>query len=146
MREAKAAFQDCIDSGFDKSSESWLIYTAIRNKKYNGIRGAKRAALEGFMLDNPLSQCEENKIDLLEIDGIKCTDNSEIASGLNQYFSTIGIKLHNEANIAPIIQNHQAASSDEKTVDSYPKFNFQKVPNVEVSKVLHSLRSRKKGV
>ena len=157
MREAKAAFQDFIDSGFDKFSESWLIYKAIRNKKNNAIRDAKRAALEGILHDNSLTQWEkikifkgtntdqENKIDELEIDGTKCTDNLEIANGLNQYFSTIGIKLNDEASIASIIQNHQADSCDDKTVFSYPKFTFQEVSNVEVSKVLHSLKSRKNG-
>ena len=60
MREAKAAFQDFIDSGFDISSESWLIYKAIRNKENNAIRGAKRAALEVILHDNPLNQLGEN--------------------------------------------------------------------------------------
>ena len=157
MREAKAAFQDFIDSGFNKSSESWLICKAISNKKNNAIRDAKRAALEGILHDNSLPQWEkikilkgtntdqENNIDELEIDGTKCTDNLEIANGLSRYFSTIGIKLNGEASIASIIQNHQADSCDDKTVFSYPKFTFQEVSNVEVSKVLHSLKSRKKG-
>ena len=62
MREAIAAFQDFIDLGFDKSSESWLIYKAIRNKKNNAIRDAKRAALEGILHDNSLTQWEKIKI------------------------------------------------------------------------------------
>ena len=145
MREAKAAFQDFIDSGFDKSSQSWLIYKAIRNNKNNTIRDAKRAAPEGILHDNSLTQWEKlkifkgtntdqtNKIDELEIDGIKYTDNLEIANGLNQYFSTIGIKLNNEASLASIIQNHQAASCDVKTVFSSPEFTFQEVSNVDVT-------------
>ena len=75
------AFQDFIDSGFDKSSVTWTIYKAIRNKKSNAIRDAKREALGGILHNNSLTQREkikifkgtntdqENKIDELEVDG-----------------------------------------------------------------------------
>ena len=92
MKEGKTAFQDFIDSGFDKSTETWIIYKAIRNNKNNAIRDAKIEALEGkaFYTINSLAQWEkikilkgtngtntdqENKIDDLEIDGTKCTEN-----------------------------------------------------------------------
>ena len=100
---AQNAFDNFIDSGFDKSSRSWEIYKAFRNKnrKNNAIRDAKKAAMANILNDPTLSKWEKirifkgtntgpgNKIEKLEIDGTKCTEKLKIADGLNEFFQPL---------------------------------------------------------
>ena len=62
MKETKNAFDNFIDSGFDKSSRSWDIYKAFRNKKNNAIRDAKKAAMGNILNDPSLSKWEKIRI------------------------------------------------------------------------------------
>ena len=106
----KTAFQDFINLGFDKSSDTWITYKAIWNNKNNAIRDAKIEALNGkefytkfaaqwekIKIFKGTNTDQENKIDNLEIDGTKCTENCKWPEPC---FSSIGIKLNDEASIA----------------------------------------------
>ena len=56
MIAAKKAFQSFVDSVFDKNSESWVTYKSLRNRKYNTIRDAKKAAMAKILNDPSLSE------------------------------------------------------------------------------------------
>ena len=156
MIEAKKAFQSFVDSGFDKNSESWVTYKSLRNRKNNAIRDAKKAAMAKILNDPSLSEWEkikifkgtntemENKIEELQFESTKYTDNFGIANSLNEYFSTIGLKLNEQASMSSF-DNDTAVPFSEPCTLTDAKFSFSEVTSTEVSKVLNSLKARKTG-
>ena len=149
MKETKNAFDNFIDSGFDKSSRSLDNYKAFRNKKNNAIRDAKKAAMGNILNDPSLSKWEKirifkgtntdpGKIEELEIDGTKCTENLKIANGLNEFFSTIGAKLNDQARVSSQVNDTNVSAIDPCTL-AIPKFAFEIVNNNEVSRILQTL-------
>ena len=155
IKNSSDAFDKFVDSGYDKSSQAWIDYKAIRNKKNNAVRDAKKDAMAKILNDQSLSQWEkikifkgtntdvENRIDTLQINDTKFSDADDIANGLNHYFSTIGEKLNESARNA--CTNINSLNTLTPKVFEFQRFSFTEVSNCEVSKVLHSLKARKTG-
>ena len=153
-RLKKDAFQKFIDTGFDKTSTAWEDYRLIRNKASNAVRDAKKRAMRAVLNDKTLDQWQKikifqgknyqgnNGIQEIESDGSTTSESPEIAECLNRYFSSIGINLNEEAKL---LSNNSFLGFDNEQAFSFPKFTFQEVSSSEVSKYLHSLKSRKTG-
>ena len=153
-RLKKDAFQKFIDTGFDKTSTAWEDYRLIRNKASNAVRDAKKRAMRAVLNDKTLDQWQKikifqgknyqgnNGIQEIESDGSTTSESPEIAECLNRYFSSIGINLYEEAKL---LSNNSFLGFDNEQAFSFPKFTFQEVSSSEVSKYLHSLKSRKTG-
>jgi hypothetical protein len=107
----KKAFQTFISQGSDKNSKYWEDYKCIRNKVANAIKSAKKKAMGNILHDNTLSSWQKidlfkgtkksnnSNIEELESDGLKITEDQEIANALNCYFAGIGTKLNNTAKV-----------------------------------------------
>ena len=62
IKEIKEAFQEFAVTGFDKTSQAWINYKSLRNKKNNAVRDAKKKAMAEVLNDPTLIQWEEIKI------------------------------------------------------------------------------------
>lgn len=158
----KKAFHEFIRKGSDKTSIYWEDYKSIRNKAANAIAYAKKKAMGNILHDNALSNWHKikffkgsnkmtnNDIQELEVEGLKITEDQEIANKLNSYFSGIGTEL-NEA--AKQTKNQLLTSANTISChDALPvlnldhdEFGFAEVTICDVSKTLNSLKSRKVG-
>ena len=150
----KDAFQKFVETGFDKNSTAWEHYRLIRNKATNAVRDAKKRAMRAVLNDKTLDQWQKIKIFqgknyqgnnvIQEIESENCTTSESpvIAECLNRYFSSIGANLNEEAKL---LSNKSYSGFDNDKAFSFPKFAFQEITSSEVSKYLHTLKSRKTG-
>ena len=90
------------------------------------------------------NQQSNNFIHEIEYSDTKYTTSSDIAENLNLYFSSIGAKLNEEAKRMKS-NSCEIESSELATPFNFSPFTCQEVSNVEVSRYLNSLKSRKTG-
>ena len=76
---------------------SWVTYKLLSNRKNN----AEREKIKMFKGTNTDM---ENKIEKLQNESTKFTDNFGVAKSLNVYFSTIGLKLNKQASMSSLVK------------------------------------------
>ena len=137
-------------SGNNRDSVDWLNYKLARNRATAAIRAGKtnfyKQVLEDHSTDvwhkirtiKGSNNTASSTINKLVLNDVTYTSPSDIANSLNDYFSTIGLKL-NQSKAAFDV------SPNTVSVDVSNGFYFSEVDSSIVSQTLYSLKGRKTG-
>jgi hypothetical protein len=140
------------ETGLNKNSSEWTEYKKARNNAVHAIRTAKAEAYKKLIENTELNlwtkirivkgtnRAHSTKIDFLNTDDQKLTSAHDICNSLNEYFSTIGLKLNQS-----LLTKNMHAGMKSNYINQPDGFSFAEVDSSVVAKTLTSLKNNKNG-